>query len=101
MKKILFILLAVLATTYCSAQNTKIKKLKDSEFKQFEEYLKMDSLHVVQITDDHEPGTQLIICGTVSLISPNFLLAKVKPLRRFSVILVPLIESCDISSVLS
>ena len=50
---------------YCSAQNTAITRLTDSEFKQLEEFTSMDSLHIVQITDSHEPGTQLIICGTI------------------------------------
>ncbi|MBN4073178.1 hypothetical protein JYT74_03945, partial [Crocinitomix catalasitica] len=49
--------------TYSSAQERAIIKLTDSELHLLEEYLNIDSLNIVQITNDQEPGVQLIICG--------------------------------------
>ena len=65
MNKISSIILIVLTTTYCCAQKRTMASLTELELVQFEEYLGLDSLNMVHITDEHEPGTQLIICGTL------------------------------------
>ena len=65
MKRISLIILTVVSLTYCSAQDRTLTKLEDNELHQLEEYLGINSPHTVQIADDKEPGTRLIVCGTL------------------------------------
>lgn len=65
MKKSPFILLTILVITQCSAQNTTMSALTVIEAKTLKEHLAMDSLYSTQITNSDEPGTELIICGTL------------------------------------
>ncbi|MBL4715440.1 MAG: hypothetical protein JKX95_02305 [Bacteroidia bacterium] len=63
MKEISVIVLIFFFWISCNAQDSTIIKVTDTELHLFEEYLNLDSLNVVQVTNDQEPGIQLIICG--------------------------------------
>ncbi|MBW8050065.1 MAG: hypothetical protein FVQ77_06945 [Cytophagales bacterium] len=63
MKKKSLIILVIFSVIHCSAQDRTIIELTDTELHLMEEYLNLDSLHIVKITNDQETGTPLIICG--------------------------------------